>query len=463
VDATKLLDKARVAADRGNYDYAIDLYLQLLDIQPQHLEGRRLLRDVEIRKFQADGVTSSSPVAWVKGIAPLISTVIFTVIGKHEKGMGAAEAFLKNDPYNRTVLCMLARAAEKGDFLDVAIQALEDVRTRLDSNSSPKTKASLLRKLGHIYQNASKLREASRCFEEILQYIPHDREADQKIRELAARITMTHGGWDKAVEQGTDFTDLLEDKSKSEDIEKGHHEIRTGADVEAAVKRVMADLKEEPDNTRLLIQLGDLYRRANDWEQSRAAFKKAQAMDPSNFLISQRLGDLKLTEMDVEIEEAKNDPAQAETVKELLLARTKFALEEYMKRVKARPQDLPTRYALGNVLFALKRYKDASVQYQYASRDPKTRRTSLYLLGRCFQLQGLVDLAIEQYTKASAGASLVDGEVKKILYALADARETQGRASDALDAFKRIFEVDINFKDVSARIEKLYKEDGLND
>jgi tetratricopeptide (TPR) repeat protein len=345
VDATKLLDKARVAADRGNYDYAVDLYLQLLDIQPQHLEGRRLLREVEIRKFQADGVTRSSPMAWIKGIAPLISTVVFTLLGKHEKGMGAAEAFLKNDPYNRTVLCMLARAAEKGDFLDVAIQSLEDVRTRLGADSSPKAKAKLLRKLGHIYQNASKLREASRCFEEILQYLPNDREADQKIRELAARITMTHGGWDKAVEQGTDFTDLLEDKGQSEKLEKQQHEIRTGADVEAAIKRVKEDLKEEPDNTRFHIQLGDLYRRANDWDQSRASFQKAQEIDPSNFLINQRLGDLRLTEMDVEIAEAKKDPAQAERVKELLVERTKFALEEYTKRVKARPQDLPTRYA----------------------------------------------------------------------------------------------------------------------
>jgi len=456
VDSTKLLDKAKVAADRGNYDYAIDLYLQLLDIQPENLEARRLLREVEVRKFQADGVTSSNPMAYLKGIGPLISCQIFTALGKSEKAMGAAEAFLKNDPYNRTVLVMLGSAAEKGGFLEVAIQVLEDVRNRLDADANPKTRIALLRKLGRIYEAAERLKESSRCFEELLQYSPNDREADANIRRLAALISMK-GGWEDAVKQGTKTQDLLKNKEDSQKLEDQQHDIRTSSDVEKAIERTMKDLQDDPENTRYLIQLGDLYRRLNDWEQSEAAYKRAQAIDPTNFLITQRLGDLAMIQMDVAIEEAKKDPAKADEVQELLKQRTAFAIEEYARRVKARPQDLPTRYAYGQVLFSQKKYKEASVQFQHASRDPKTRRNSLYLLGRCFQLQGLVDLAIEQYTKAAEGASLVDVQVKNVLYALGDAHESQGRTQDALDAFKRIFEVDINFKDVSARIEKLYK------
>ena len=40
MDTTKLLDKAHTAAERGNYDYAIDLYNQLLDMQPNHIDAR---------------------------------------------------------------------------------------------------------------------------------------------------------------------------------------------------------------------------------------------------------------------------------------------------------------------------------------------------------------------------------------------------------------------------------------
>jgi tetratricopeptide (TPR) repeat protein len=464
VDATKLLDKAQVAADRGNYDYAIDLYLQLLDIQPENLDARRLLREVEVRKFQADGVTSSNPVAWIKGIGPLISTVILTTLGKHEKGMAAAEAFLKNDPYNRTVLIMLARAAEKGDFLETAIQVLEDVRQRLDSNAKPKARVGLLRKLGDIYDRAEKLKDASRCFEEILQYLPNDREADARVRNIAARRSMTEGGWEKAVERGTGgYREVLKSKEKSADLEQAHRDIRTTSDVEDAIRRVKADLEQDPENTRYLLQLGDYYRTLKDWDTARATYLKAQELDPTNFLIAQRLGDLKLLEMDVEIEQLRDDPAQAEKVKELQEKRGALALEEYQKRVRARPQDLPTRYELGNILFRMKRYKDASVQFQQSARDPKTRRPSLYLLGICFRRQNLVDLAIEQFEKAAAGASLVDPQVKDILYALGEAHESQGRNDKALEAYKRIFEVDINFKDVSARIENLYRQIGTQE
>jgi len=69
-----------------------------------------------------------------------------------------------------------------------------------------------------------------------------------------------------------------------------------------------------------------------------------------------------------------------------------------------------------------------------------------------------VDLAIEQFEKAVTGASVVDMEVKGILYALGEAHENQGRLGRALDAYKRIFEIDINFKDVSQKIQKLYSQ-----
>ena len=459
VDVSKLLDKAQIAAERGNHDYAIDLYLQLLEFEPNHTEARKLLRDVEVRKCQERGVTKSTVGGWISGIGPLVSASLFMALRKYEKAMSACEAFLKNDPYNPTVLGMLATAADKADLQETAILVLEDMRTR---GGAPKNRPAVrahvkvLRQVANLYIQAEQYSKAAERLEEILRLIPKDRDADRLVRDVAARRSMTEGKWDQAGQEGG-YRQVLKSEQDAKKLEASHRDIRTNEDVLAAVDRVKADLEGDPENTRFLVQLGDLYRRVAQWDDARAAYEKAKAVDPNNFLVQQHIGDLELAQMDAKIAVLAKDETKKEALAKARQRRQAYAFKEYERRVAARPQDLPTRFAFGQVLLKMKKYKEASVQFQHASRDPKTRRGSLYRLGICFMKQGLADLAIEQFNKAVGGASIVDGEAKAILYSLAQAHEAQNRLSEALNAYKRIFEIDINFRDVATKIEDLYK------
>jgi tetratricopeptide (TPR) repeat protein len=468
VDVSKLTEKAAVAAERGNYDYAIDLYLRLLELEPKHIEARQALRAVEIRKAQGLGLTKSSIGGQLKGIGHVAVAGAHFALRKYDKAITACEGALRKDPYNRMALVLLAKAAGKAEYLDTAIQALEEVR----GNTGAPTKGfavkgliRVLRRLAELYTEAGKLPLAAERLEEILRLAPGDRDAERRIRNVAAQRSMVEGGWDKAGKKGG-YREVLKDEDAAKRLEDTHRDIRTREDVENAIERVKGDLAKEPENTRYLLQLGDLYKMLKDWNQARGTYERGHQLDPSNFLFVERLGDLRLAEMDEEIERAKAEPsttlgpgpAGKAKVASLHKERMIYAFKEYQKRVQARPQDLPTRFAFGSVLFEGGRFKEASVQFQHASRDPRVRRTSLYRLGVCFQKQGLVDLAVEQFEKAVAGASLVDQEAKDILYALGEARASQGRAADALDAYKRIFEIDINFRDVSRKIEDLYKQ-----
>ena len=468
VDVSKLLDKAQVAGERGNYDYAIDLYLQLLEFEPDHVEARKLLRGAEVRRCQERGITSSTVSGWVTGFGSLLSALVFQTLRKYEKAMSSCEAFLKNDPYNHTVLGLLAQAAEKCDMVDTAVLVLEDMRTR---GGAPTTRAAVrahvkvLRRVANLYVQTDQYPLAAQRLEEILRLLPKDRDAEGLVRDVAARRSMSEGKWDQAGQEGG-YRQVLKSEQDSRKQEASHRDIRTRDDVLQAIERVQGDIEKDPENTRYLLQLGDYYKMLHEWDTARATYEKARQIDPSNFLIQQHLGDLKLAEMDEEIAGLASDETKKEALAKARAARQAFAVQDYERRVQARPQDLPTRYAYGEVLLALKRYKDASVQFQHASRDPKTRRGALYRLGICFMKQGLVDLAMEQFSKAVSDASLVDGEVKSILYALAQVLESQNRLSEALDAYKRIFEVDINFQNVSTKIEELYKrgaQDGAKD
>jgi len=460
VDVTKLTDKARIATERGNYDYAIDLYLRLLDLQPKDIDARKALRAVEMRKFQDRGVTKSTASGWIKGFGQLIAALIHMLVHKYEKAMGACEVFLKNDPYNRSVLCLLARAAIGAEYPEVAIQIYEEVRGNDGAPAKGMALAGhirVLRKLGDLYTQTEQLPLAAERIEQILKIRPGDREAERLIRNIAAQRSMVEGGWDKAGKQGG-YREVLKDGDSAKRLEDTHRDIRTREDVLGAIARVSDDLKGDPDNTRFLVQLGDLYKSLKQWDDARAQYERGHQIDPTNFMIVERIGDLKLAEMDEQIGAMKGDASRKDELKALYIERMKFALVEYQKRVKARPQDLPTRFALGKLLLQIGKHKEASVQFQHAARDPKTRRPALYRLGLCFQQQGMVDLAIEQFERAVKGSSLVDQEVKDILYSLGEAHESQGRLSEALEAYKRIFEVDLDFKDVSTKIEELFKK-----
>lgn len=458
MDVTKLLDKAEVAFERRNYDYAIDLYLQLLDLQPNHTDARKRLHAVEIRKFQELGVTSSSPAAWIKGLGSLVSALVLHLIRKHEKAMAACEAFLKKDPHNKFVLTLLAKAAAKGGFSETAIVVYEDLRARTGKPQGKMAIAShvrRLRALGELYDEAGDFPKATQCFEEIHHHLPTDRQADIKIRDLAARRSMKEGHWEEAGKEG--FRVGLKSEDESKKIEQSHQDIRTREDIEAAIERVMGDIEKEPENTRHLTQLGDLYKMLQDWEQARAAYQKAREIDPLNFQVQERMGDLKLAEMDLEIKRLSANEETKAQAQQLLAQRTQFALDDYQKRVKARPQDFPMRFKLANIFYQLKRYKDAATQYQFASRDPRTRRQATFRLGICLERQNLMDLAIEQYQKSVTGASVVSQEAKGMLYTLAAAYEKQGRVPEALEAYKKVFDTDMNFKEVSAKIQELYQ------
>jgi hypothetical protein len=52
----------------------------------------------------------------------------------------------------------------------------------------------------------------------------------------------------------------------------------------------------------------------------------------------------------------------------------------------------------------------------------------------------------------------VDDDAKNLLYGMGCAQEQLGNLEKAAELFKRIYETDIGFRDVSEKIENLYKK-----
>lgn len=459
VDVSKLFDRGRIALERGNYDYAMDIFTQILHINPSHLDSRKALREVQKRKFQDAGMPSSAKyLCWVKGIGSLLKLFIMSLLKRYDDAIEACEGLLKHYPSSKYVNFKLAKLCTYQGYTDVAIWVFEELRKENPDN------VRILRCLGDLYKKKNDAKNAAECYERVIQLDPTDREAQQSLRDIAAIRTMIEGRWTDAGKEGG-YRKMLRDEQKAQDLEAAQAVLRTSDDVRKNIERVKRDIENDPRNKRYWAQLGDLYRSIKEFEQAREAYNKAREIDPNDFSIVEKLGDLRILEYDTELGEVRQKLQQSpddQTLKvklgQLSKERLEFAIQEYQKRVKARPTDLPAHFTLGELLFEAGRIREAAQHYQQAVNDPRNRRKACHKLGLCFIQQGLLELAVSQLEKAAQGVSLTTSETKEYVYVLADSYEKLGNVEKALENFKRIVEVDLNYRDVTERINHLLRK-----
>ena len=78
------------------------------------------------------------------------------------------------------------------------------------------------------------------------------------------------------------------------------------------------------------------------------------------------------------------------------------------------------------------------------------------MLGRCFVLKGMLDMASNQFQSAAAEMSSMDTTKKDTLYDLAMVYEKMGKKDEYLKCLKDIIEVDYGYKDAAKRVEASY-------
>jgi tetratricopeptide (TPR) repeat protein len=89
--------------------------------------------------------------------------------------------------------------------------------------------------------------------------------------------------------------------------------------------------------------------------------------------------------------------------------------------------------------------------------DDGTRRffQCCNLLGHCFMEQSMPNLALLWYRRALETPNLSDEEKQAMLYETANAYEMGGETPKALEYFEQIYAVNVDYRDVSSRLEQL--------
>lgn len=445
------------ASERGNHDYAIELFHQLLIVQPENTQARKELRNVERRKLQENGGQNTvvTLMAHVKGFGALLSLAIHAVTRDHEKRMIDCEKFLKNDPNSRPMLARLARSAERTSYVKTAILVYEDVKAMYPDDVES------IRRLARLYQDSGSIDQASECFQLILNKKPQDEEAGRAVKDLAALKTMKDGNWEQAGKEGG-YRQMLKDEGKSVELEQEQHIVRSEYEMARKIDRVKADLEKDPKNIKILMQLADSYTRASQLQNARNTYLQIKGIDPKNKQVDRLLADLDIQEkknilhkLEVQLEKNPDD----QQLKTQLNHETKSLQELELRLLKTlvdnNPTDMSLKYKLGYALFREGELDGAIGQFQQSAFDPKVRRDSNRMLGQCFMRKKMFDMAIDFYDKALAESSGSTNDGKDIIYNLGLCYESQSNRLKALEAFKRIMMLDISFRDVAKKVESL--------
>ena len=305
VDVESLYLRGKEAADRGNYDYAITIFRDVLRGDPAHRTSRIALRGCELEKFREHGGGFKAKVqAVLKGIGPLLTILISKK--KPDKVVDACEAFLVNDPTNIFVLVSLAEAHERLGRLDVAGDTLEFARQRKPQHLG------VLRLLGEVLYEQAQYDKAVRCYQEIISVRPEDREASERSRTISAESHLKRS----KMEQSQSYREQLRDESKARTLEQESRVARTAGDMDQEVVRLKKLVEENANDPERHQQLGEVYFRGERYAEAEACFRKAFDIG-KKWPAREKLGDVRLRLLEKaeraaekEAEESGRDPAR---------------------------------------------------------------------------------------------------------------------------------------------------------
>ncbi|MHC4932443.1 MAG: tetratricopeptide repeat protein [Planctomycetota bacterium] len=444
MNVNKLIEKGEDAHKKRNYDYAISIFLEAVSFAPNNRKAREGLRKAELKKYE-NAYPSPLMVA-VFGLGARLGMLV-AGIGKKanpEAYMMACERFLRIDPKNKGVNMALGEAAAIAGHLDAAIFAYE---TASEHNPGD---ATALKHLGALLWQNGQIQEAHGVYDRAVQLDPKDQEAVKARKNLAAEASLKETGFETA----RSSRDLVKDKDAAGRLEQEARMFQTDDDLVVQKSQIEKKLEAEPENIELLKDLAEVHVKAKEYDAAIGVMERAIEIRPDDIGLKVVRGDIVVNRMEEEIFHLRRDGKTGEAdAKQSEL--TELLVEEYKNRVKAYPTDLKLRFKLGELHLEKGDQDLAIAQFQQTVRDARYKIESQIRLGRAFASKGQADLAIRQWEQALEGHSAMSERVKDIYYSLGDVLESQGKAAKAKEYFGKIYEVDINFRDVADRLSKL--------
>ncbi|MCK5834639.1 MAG: tetratricopeptide repeat protein [Lentisphaeria bacterium] len=427
-----------------NYGYAVEMFRETLKIEPTLTEVRQKLRDAQLK------ATNNGKLG---AVAKLMSGfAISKALGQGKKAikaqatneaLDAAEQAISSDPSNLKGANFLVKVARAIKDEHIELSGLQ-LTKRFSAN-----KISSLKELAEAYKKCNQLDQYLETWHFICDSNKANTELQSELKAAIAFVAMNKGNWEKA----ESFRDIIADKDKQEELEIQEQTAIRDVDTLNKVIASTEQAMEEEETTAGRKRLAELYSQAENWTQARDNFKRLTELtgvvEPTiAAAIAETAGYVFDEEIEVATDQATKDRLTTE--------KNDMLFEHATTMVKRFPNDPSNRFELGVALFNREDYTTALSELQQSQRNPRFKAKAGRLMGQCFHKRGQIDMAIDQFNAVLAELPVMNEDKKETLYCLATALTDQGKGEEGVKIFKEIFQADVSFKDIDARINAFY-------
>jgi len=442
VDFTKQLQKADEALRRRNPDFAIELYRQLLDIAPDLGEARAGLRSA-LKARQALKGGGSKLFRALVGAGPLVAAKGLAKAGKHDAAVKQYEAYLDSSPLDEEANLLLGVSLETAGHVNSARAVYEFLAEIAPKNPDG------LKRAGAMTWRLGDPKKALEYYERALQADPRDQDCIKARKDLAAELAL-QGSSARTVEHSRE---LIKDKEQARSIERSQR-LQMSEDELREELAALETRYQDSQDVETIQRLSEVNEKLGDLDEALSWAERALSQRRDSYDLAARVGDLRTKALRKGVARAGKDGDEAlanQLERELL----EYEVRDWTRRVELRPAEAPLRLQLGRRLLKSGDVDAAMAELQRAALDPRCGRDAGVLLGDCFKQKGYLDLARKEYEKALGPVGVLDDRAKEILYTLGAIAEEAGDAAQARVHYARIFETDVGYKDVAAKMERL--------
>ena len=453
LDLRRMFTKGNEALQRDNFDYAVDLFSQVLEKEPGFFECRKALRTAQSKKSGGGSTGFFRKMMSNAGSSPQIAKAKMSLQKNPAEALAIAEQILNGDPNNSFAHKIAAEAAQALEMPRTAALSLEVL-----SRNSPHDKA-LAIEFGVALADAGEIARAEKVLIEFARTMPNDPEVAQALKNLSARNTMDEGGYNALAGGTGSYRDILKDKDQAVSLEQEKRVQKTEDMAERLIGEYEAKLKTEPNNLKTLRNLAELYTQKKQFDRAISYYERIKASEAGagDSALDRAIAETKVRQFDYQIEQLNPFAADnAEQIAKIKADKLTFQVAECQERVEKFPTDLMIRFEMGQLYFQAGKISEAIKELQKAQSNPHKRVAAMSLLAQCFAKRKMFDLAAETLQNAIKEKAGFDEEKKELIYNLGCVLENMDKKEEAIEQFKLIYKVDTGYKDVEAKVDAFY-------
>jgi tetratricopeptide (TPR) repeat protein len=439
------------AAQKNNYDYAIQMIKECCQLEPENLRFRKTLREIERRKFGGDPskvgrmvVTRNGPIRTRAAMAKAKSqwTHVLEV---------CEEAFV-NNPWDVAAAEHAADAAEHLGLKELAEWQLESVIPQAND-------AGFFRHLAHIHEINDHWQKAILAWERVHKINPNDQEAKRQINALSASATIARSGLTEAINK------IADSSSGPEAFVADAEELKHNA--LAPEERLQKEIQTDPQRVGPYLELADHYKLQSRLDEAYKVLNLGVNNNPDDSILHTALAEIQILRLqkfrDLHMRKAEADPTDTSSRAKADQAQQKlneYEIKELQRRIDLHPTDVSLCYKLGVCLARAGQHQQAIAEFQKAARaEPNLKPQALFHAGKSFEANGVLKLAERTYADALKALEATDPDNLEMLndlhYSLGKVAEAMGNLQAAEEHYNEVAANDYGFKDVAQRLRNL--------